>query len=61
LNVHGNRRYQVWLADHQTVDGFSLPRRLELEGAQGRLVLDAARLLPNRPVAPSVFRIPPPH
>ena len=61
LNIHGNRRYQVWLADHQTVDGVSLPRRLELEGAQGRLVLDAARLLPNRPVAPSVFRIPPPH
>lgn len=60
LNVHGNRRYRVWMADHQTVDGFSLPRRLELEGAEGRLVLDAARLFANRPVAPSVFRIRPP-
>ncbi len=61
LNVHGNRRYRVWLADHQTVDGFSLPGRLELEGTEGRLVLDAQRLFPNRPVAPSAFRIRPPN
>ena len=61
LNVHGNRRYQVWLADHRTVEGFNLPHRLELESAKGRLVLDAARLYPDRPVTPTLFRIPPPN
>ncbi|MDJ0802236.1 MAG: hypothetical protein QNI97_05140 [Desulfobacterales bacterium] len=61
LNVHGNRHYQVWLAEHRTVDGFSLPRRLELEGADGQLVLEAVRLYPNRPVTASLFRIPPPN
>ncbi len=60
LNIHGNRRYQVRLAEHRAVDGFSLPRRLELESAEGRLVLEASRLLPNRPVTPSLFRIVPP-
>ena len=60
LDTHGNSRYQAWLADSRAVEGFSLPHRLQLESAQGRLDFETARLFPNRPVAPSLFQIRPP-
>ncbi len=60
LNIHGKRSYQAWLADSRMVDGFRVPHRLLVESAKGRLEFQTARLRPNRPVAPTLFQIPPP-
>ncbi len=60
LDVHGNRRYKARLVGSRRVEGFRLPHQLHLEGAQGGLDLEANRLFPNRPVAPSLFEINPP-
>ena len=61
LNIHGKRRYLARLEESRMIEGFRLPHRLLLESPNGRLEFKTARLRPNRPVAPTLFQIHPPH